>query len=97
MDYCTRGYKETVGDERPMLEPAGEPSIARYVSNTGKNIKEANAILGKTWDALFGPRPDKPVENAPHVGSLEQEVMINMENSEMLLNRIAEMYRRLFG
>lgn len=97
MDYCVRENTGTVRDERPIPEPAGVPSIARFVGDTGKNLKEANAILDKMWDNLFGPRPEKSVANAPHVGSLEQEVMLNAEVSAMLLNRIAEMHSRLFG
>lgn len=80
------------------VKPVGVKTIASLSQRTSENLKEANLILDRLFDNVFGPRQEKRVDT-PHnqIECLESNAAMNAEQSYELINRLNELNARLFG
>ena len=78
--------------------PRDRATIAVYAENTAGSLKEANAILDTLYNNLFGLK-DERVNEAPKppIGSLQDQLAMNAEQSRVVSNRLAELNTRMFG
>lgn len=91
-DYCVRESTAMAN------EPMREATVAKWADDTMGALKEANMILDTLFNNIFGPSMEKKVEAPnPPTNCLKDVLALNVEQSRVVVERLAELNARLFG
>ena len=78
--------------------PVDAPTLAKWADTTRDTLKEANMMLDRIMDNLFGPPMEKRCDTPePPMYCLKDCLAFSVEQSKIILNRLLELNNRMFG
>lgn len=96
VDYERHMAREERENAARAEAPTNTMTIAQFAERTQGNIKEMGMLLDEIMGNMVGPS-SKEVKEAPPNGSFRDVMAMNAEYSTIVLSRLCELQKILFG